>query len=318
VTFLGVDGGGTKTAFCLVAADGTVRARIRTRSLDWLSRGPEHVEAVLAEGIPAVCAAAGTEPAGLSFAFFGIPAYGEVGGALAALDAAPRAPLGHDRYACDNDMVAGWAGSLGARDGINVVSGTGSIAYGEHAGGRARAGGWGEGFGDEGSAHWIATRLLNAFSRMSDGREEPTALLDVVRERLELAEDVDLIELVLGRWQRERSKVASLAPLAVEAAERGDPAATSILAGAGEELARLVHAIAERAHFPQDEPIAVSYSGGVFAAGARVIEPFERALPDRCELRTPLLPPHVGAALYAAKLDGHPLDDAALARLRDS
>jgi hypothetical protein len=34
------------------------------------------------------------------------------------------------------------------------------------------------------------------------------------------------------------------------------------------------------------------------------------------ELREPLLPPHVGAALYAARLAGTPLDDAAVATLR--
>ncbi len=39
-----------------------------------------------------------------------------------------------------------------AEDGINLVAGTGSIAYGEFAGRAARAGGWGELFSDEASA----------------------------------------------------------------------------------------------------------------------------------------------------------------------
>ena len=82
----------------------------------------------------------------------------------------PRGVLGHDRYSCDNDMVCGWAGSLAGEDGINVISGTGSMTYGERQGVGHRVGGWGELFGDEGSAYWIAAQGLNAFSRMSDGR----------------------------------------------------------------------------------------------------------------------------------------------------
>ncbi|HEY7009469.1 MAG TPA: hypothetical protein VH395_11040 [Jatrophihabitantaceae bacterium] len=55
---------------------------------------------------------------------------GVYGGGTAVLDAMPRTALGHDRYRCDNDMVCGWAGTLGGEDGINVVAGTGSIGYG--------------------------------------------------------------------------------------------------------------------------------------------------------------------------------------------
>src|SRR5439155_11897608 len=123
---------------------------------------------------------------------------------------------------CDNDMVCGWAGSLALADGINVISGTGSMAYGERSGARARAGGWGELFGDEGSAHWIAVRGLSAFSRMSDGREPPGPLHQLVRERVDVAVDLDVLDVVLTRWGGERRSVAALCPVVVEAADRGD------------------------------------------------------------------------------------------------
>ena len=61
-------------------------------------------------------------------------------------------------------------GRSAGEDGINIVAGTGSIGYGERRGKTARAGGWGEVFGDEGSAYWIAVQGLNVFTRMSDGR----------------------------------------------------------------------------------------------------------------------------------------------------
>jgi hypothetical protein len=90
----------------------------------------------------------------------------------------------------------------------------------------------------------------------------------------------------------------------------------AILVDAGRELAKLVEAVVARVAFPDGEAIPVSYSGGVFKAGARVLEPFERALPPNCELRAPLLEPHLGAALHAATLGGHALDEAAVTRLR--
>jgi N-acetylglucosamine kinase-like BadF-type ATPase len=94
--------------------------------------------------------------------------------------------LGNGRFACGNDMICGWAGSLGCEDGINIVAGTGSIGYGERQGESARVGGWGEAFGDEGSAHWIAIQGLALFSRMSDGRMARGPLYDRVVEAFSL------------------------------------------------------------------------------------------------------------------------------------
>ena len=56
-----------------------------------------------------------SRPSDIDAAFFGLPGYGEASGDIEQLDAVPRGVLGHDRYSCDNDMVCGWAGSLGRR-----------------------------------------------------------------------------------------------------------------------------------------------------------------------------------------------------------
>ena len=246
---------------------------------------------ILAAGIEAL----GADPAGIAHAFFALPGYGEVSGDIPALDAAPRAILGHDRYACDNDMVAGWAGSLAGQDGINVVCGTGSIAYGERDGRRARVGGWGELFGDEASGYWIAARVLNAFTRMSDGRDPRTPLHELVTSELELQADLDVIDVVLGRWHGDRGRIASLAPIAVAAAGRGDATAAAILREAGEELAALVAAVAAPGLLPGGRADPVSYSGGVFAAGAPILEPFEQALPGRLRPARPAAGPRASA-----------------------
>ena len=316
--FLGVDGGGTKTAICLVTANGDIAAKVLAPSTDYFTEGVDLVARVLCDGVAAVCAQADITPDQIQHGFFGLATYGEASGDIAVLDATPRQALGHDRYACDNDMVGGWAGSLGGADGINVVSGTGSITYGENNGRTARAGGWGELFGDEGSAYWIATRGLNAFTRMADGRLSPGPLLDVLREHLDLHSDFDVVDVVLNRWKGRRDEIAALSRVVADAAERGDDESRRVLDEAGHELAGIVDAVRDRLGFTADDVVPVSYSGGVFGSGA-VVEAFRAALADRpgsYDLRRPLYPPDVGGAIYAARLAGTPLDADALNRLQ--
>lgn len=316
--FLGVDGGGTKTALCLLDSEGRVLARTQAPSAYYFTEGIELVGQVLRQGVDEVCRQASIAPDDIAHAFVGLPSYGEVSRDLPALDAAPVEALGHRRYACGNDMVCGWAGSLGGSDGINILSGTGSMTYGERAGRGARVGGWGELFGDEGSAYWIAIRGLNAFSRMSDGVLPSGPLHELLRERLGLEIDYDLIDVVLNRWQGGRSEVAKLSRAIVEAASAGDTCAARILSDAARELAGMVDVTRRRLAFEEDETVPVSFSGGMFTAEP-ILYGFRASLEDLrggYELREPLYPPVVGAALYAAKLAGEPLEAAALRRLR--
>lgn len=307
--YLGVDGGGTKTAFCLVNQAGSIVARVQARSIYYFSTGISLVGEVLEEGVREVCAQASITPADIAYAFVGLPGYGEASADLAELDAAPLGVLGHSRYRCGNDMVCGWAGSLGAVDGINVVSGTGSIAYGVRGGEELRVGGWSELFGDEGSAYWIAVQGMAAFSRMSDGRLAPGPLLSVLRSQLALHADLDLVDLVVNRWEGDRTRIAGLCPYVVEAASLGDSVAAGILDRAAAELALQVDTIRRRLGFASGERVLVSWSGGTFNAPP-VVEAFVRELAvlyGDYEPRKPLFEPDLGAALYAARLAGSPV-----------
>jgi N-acetylglucosamine kinase-like BadF-type ATPase len=174
-----MDGGGTKTAFVLLDRNGTIRATHHAGSAFYLETGMEALRTLIHEGIRAVLRTAGITVDELDYAYFGLPVHGE-DERTAELDRLPEPALGSERYACGNDMVCGWAGSLACQDGINVVAGTGSICYGEYAGRSARSGGWGELFSDEGSAYWIARSGLTLFTRMSDGSRAAGPLYELV------------------------------------------------------------------------------------------------------------------------------------------
>jgi N-acetylglucosamine kinase-like BadF-type ATPase len=310
--YLGVDGGGTKTRFALMDDDGALVGEAQTGTTYHPEVGLDGVARILTDGIARVLAHAGVQDThAIAYAFFGLPAHGEDTHATARLDAIPTQVLGHDRYRCDNDMVCGWAGSLACGDGINIVAGTGSIGYGQRQGIGARGGGWGEAFSDEGSAYWIAVQGLNAYSRMSDGRQSKGPLHALLNQRLALATDLDLCARIYGPDVGTRAEIAQISRIVAEAAREGDAASQAIYARAGDELAAIVIAIRDQLGFAEGETIPVSYSGGAFSAGELLMRPFTDALhaaSPSFDLRTPLHEPHYGAALYAravsARRDG--------------
>ena len=301
--YLGVDGGGTKTEFVCIDDAGKVVARAVTGTTYHLEIGVDEVERRLAEGIGAICAPLGIAPVEFDQVFFGLPAYGEHGAVDPELHAACGRLLGHSRYTCDNDMVCGWAGSLACEDGINIVAGTGSIGYGERQGLTARVGGWGELFGDEGSAHWIAIQGLALFSRMSDGRAPKGPLHAYVTDAFSLRSDLELCERVMSGGGMPRGQVAGLANLVSKAAAVGDVQAGAILTKAAGELFAMASALRARLGFPNDAATPISWSGGVLLRQPIIREAFV-ALLDRAGGFASVEPRHspaYGAALYAKK-----------------
>jgi N-acetylglucosamine kinase-like BadF-type ATPase len=316
--YLGVDGGGTKTDFLLIDESGRVLASHRAGSAYYLETGIEALETMLVGGIQETLQMARVSTAELSFAFIGLPAHGEDSALLPRLDRVAASVLPAESHRCGNDMVCGWAGALAGRDGINLVAGTGSIAYGEYAGRQARAGGWGEVFSDEGSAYWVAREGLSLFSRMSDGRIAQGPLYAMIRERFALHGDLDLCAAIYGPPALARSELAGLAPLVGRAAAAGDVQAQGVFDAAARELAALVHAVRESLDPPPAESLRVSYSGGMFHFGELLLAPLRSALgvgARRYEFVAPQLGPVAGAALYAARLSGTPLAAAALTAL---
>ncbi|MFG6413129.1 N-acetylglucosamine kinase [Roseateles sp. DC23W] len=312
--FLGIDGGGTKTAFVLIDAGGRVAARHEATTSYYLEIGFDALRTLLRGGVQTTLQQAGVRAADLAHTFAGLPAHGEDSALLSRFDAlltdiVPRSTVG-------NDMVCSWAGSLAGADGISLVAGTGSIAYGEWQGRGARCGGWGEIFGDEGSAHWLAREALALFSRMADGRAEPGPLLALVREHFGLTQDLDLCAAINGGAQR--SELAQAARLVTTAANAGDVQARQLLVRAGDELALLAAGTARNLAVPAGAAVDVSYSGGVFAAGDLVLGPLRAALARHlpgAQLKRPHFGPELGAALYAARLAGQPLSAQALSLL---
>jgi N-acetylglucosamine kinase-like BadF-type ATPase len=317
-TYLGVDGGGSKTRFLLIDDSGRVLGDHTEGPAYYLETGMSALAEMLAHGIARVLEHADVGASEVAFAFFGLPAYGEDSSLLPTLDALPSSAIPPERYRCGNDMICGWAGALAGMDGINVVAGTGSIAYGEHRGRKARAGGWGELFSDEGSAYWLAREGLTLFSRMSDGRSPRGPLYDLLRGHFRLEQDLDLCAAIYGKEAAQRSRFAQLSKIVAQAAESGDAAARSLFTRAAHELADLVDAVRLNLEVTPQLEVLVSCTGGLFESRQLLLAPLEAALAAKrgaYRLVPARLPPGGGAALYAAMLHESPLDKRAVMRL---
>jgi len=179
------------------------------------------------------------------------------------------------RVVVEHDAVTAYYAVTHGQPGVAVIAGTGSIALAvNERGERARAGGWGWLFDDEGSAFWIAREALAAASRAVDGRGEETRLVDAIMRALGIKDFIEVIDAVYkGPWG-EPGRMASLAAVVDEVAEEGDEVARRILIQAGAELAELARVAAAKLGM-EDSPMLVGGFGGVFKSRL-VTESFER------------------------------------------
>ena len=320
--YLGVDGGGTKTAFVLADASGRVLAAHEEGSLYHPEVGLEGVVSTLRRGAAQVARSAGIAPDAFAGAWVGLPAFGEDSRVQARLEALPAEAFPGIAVGRGNDLECSHAGALGGADGISLVAGTGSMTWGTWQGRSVRCGGWGEVFGDEGSAYWIAREGLALFSRMSDGRVERGILHDVIRLRAGLSADLDLSGLVVS--DAARSGVAAYATAVHEAAMAGDVDAREILSNAARELAHLVRATRRILGVPAGATIVASTSGSVLGEDGLVLSELRRLLAGNgngesgVELRAPLMAPVLGAVALAARTAGRELAPEAVATLARS
>lgn len=168
-----------------------------------------------------------------------------------------------DRLVVTTDVELVLAAAFGAGPGLALIAGTGSVAVARAADGRlVRAGGYGWQMGDEGSGYALGRAALAAVGQAADGRAPATELTGRL---LAATRAATLDDLVGWAAAAAPAQVAALAREAVDAAARGDAVATSLVAGAARQLARLVTAVLERT--PEPGPMPFALSGNLLRQG---------------------------------------------------
>ena len=299
---LGLDGGGTKTMIAVADPAGAVLDLRQVGSLDPIAHADW----------PGAMTLALSSVGPVDYAVLGLPYHTEIP-QLSAQQRAVAADIFGAAGQVVNDVAVAFAGAMAGTDGVLVLAGTGSMAWGRGPAGTVRCGGWGDAIGDEGSAHWIGREALGRLSQHLDGRRSASDFAAAILAGLGLSRD-GLIGWIYGDGGQ-RARIASVAQVVARLAAGGQPEgraeAQAILRRAAGHLVVLARVTAQRCGAPGLP--RWSYAGGVFNS-AFLLKAVAQGIGS--EPIAPCLPPVGGALLLAAQNAGWVVDAAFLARLK--
>lgn len=292
--FVGVDGGGTKTALVALTSDGREVARAVCGPLNYNFIGIDEALGNLQSGI----ASLGLPTGSIAAVGIGDPSIDDTSDSPMAKDFSKRAAdaLGVSVHIRSDAFMTLFALTGGKKAGVLIISGTGSMAIGENGDHKiAVAGGWGRLTGDEGSAYYIGREGICAALRAADGIAPKTALTDAALAHFGVGSPRDLISAFYGESDPD---VAGFARHVAACAEDGDEVAGAILLDAAAHLCRLASVLVDRCHAD-----VLGVWGSVLCKNATVRHAFEEGVRQKfphisiCE---PQISAQNAAAMYAA------------------
>jgi N-acetylmuramic acid 6-phosphate etherase len=280
---LGVEGGGTKTAWALVV-DGKILESGKLPSSNFRLTPSDQLMKIL-QALPRE-----VDRAGIFLAGCGTE---EDRTSLIKL---ARTVWPKAQIIDGSDRDAGMAACLRGRDGIVVNAGTGSSVTGRRGGHVEKAGGWGHILGDSGGAYFVSIRALRLILREYDLRRGERKFAAHILSALALNNFDELV-----RWAQtaDKTEIAALAPVVFRAADDGDNAAQEIINAGATVLAQFAAAVALRLELHAPE---VRLMGGLFENRHSYVAAFREVLePKIPKARIALIDsaPEIGAAWLA-------------------
>ena len=293
--FVGVDGGGTKTALVACTPKGREIASAVCGPLNYNFIGLDAALANLEQGI----AMLGLPAKSIVAVGIGDPSIDDVAESPAAKDFAARAAalLGVPIYIRSDAYITLFALTGGQNPGVLIISGTGSMAIGEDDGHTISVvGGWGRLSGDEGSGYYIGLEGIRAALRAADGVAPQTALTDAALVHFGADKPRDLISAF---YCENEPDVAGFSRCVAKCAEDGDTVAAAILLDAAAHLARYASVLIEKC-----KADVLGVWGSVLCKNATVRLAFEDGVRKNfpnIQICEPAVSAEHAAAMYAAK-----------------
>ena len=173
-----------------------------------------------------------------------------------------------DEIEVDHDLRIALHSGLPHGDGIVLIAGTGSAAWGvDPQGKEVLVSGWNHILGETGG-YELGIKAIIAATRYFDGRGEKTVLLEKIIEAYQLntIEDVSIVI----RNSTDSPRIASLAPEVMEAAKEGDNVAKRIIEEMIEEMNLSIKAAAHRSGIKKN--LKVVLVGGMFNVDYPVLQ----------------------------------------------
>jgi glucosamine kinase len=289
--WLGVDGGGSTLRIALVDDDLRELATYQGATVNPNSIGHDEAEARIQAGIRAVIDDT------LSSGDVGV-GIGIAGASAEHSEAWLRevvAGVLHEAFVVpSSDKEIALVGGRGQLDGVVLLCGTGSVAYGRHQSQRLRAGGWGYLLGDEGSGYWIGLQAVKYITLEVDGRlPHTTKIPQAIIAELGILQHSDII-----RWtyhEAQPSDIARLTQIVLAYAAEGDVGALAIVNEASSALVQLAgHVVSNLGLSVED----IVYAGGLLTADTLLQKHVTDGL-GLANVPMPQYEPVIGGALLA-------------------
>src|SRR5947208_1147317 len=291
---LGVEGGGTKTAWVLVEREGNelrVLDQGKVPPSNLRLTAPERLRAIFSE-LPKQIERSGIFLAGCATA--------EDRQSLAQLctEIWPGAKI-----VTGSERESGLAAALGHADGIVVNAGSGSSVTGRRGDKIENAGGWGHILGDAGGAYFLSIQALRLILREYDLRRGEVQFTTKILRALALS---NLNELVRWAQTADKMEVAMLAPVVFEAAAAGDSRVMEIIEEGARFLCEYTEAVATRLQALTPQVVLL---GGLFHRDSIYNHAFRRRLKKTlpyARVANSERAPEFGAAWLAAEMQSWP------------
>ena len=298
---LGVEGGGTKTAWVLVerTVAGVGDPGPQLRILDQGKLSPSNFRLTPLDRLRTILSQLPKEidRAGIFLAGCGP---GEDQESLSRLcnEIWPAAKI-----IVGNDRDSGLAAALGHGEGIVVNAGSGSSVTGRRGDRIEKAGGWGHILGDTGGGYFLSICALRLILREYDLHRGEVQLSAKILHALSLN---NLDELVRWVQTADKMEIAMLTAVVFEAAANGDARVMEIIEDGARVLCEYTEAVAARLHLLAPKIVLL---GGLFHRDSIYTHAFRRRLkknlPD-ARVATAERTPELGAAWLAAEMDELP------------
>lgn len=167
-----------------------------------------------------------------------------------------------DKFVLMNDSLIALKNGTLASDALILVSGTGSICYGQNtAGVTAKTSGMDYLLTDQGSGYDIGRHILREAVKSYDGRCSKSILEQMVCEHFKIKSILELKNVVYHP-PLTKIEVAELAPLCTKAFQQGDGVAKDILDWTISDLVTMVQVVANKLSFKKFDLV---FSGAVIA-----------------------------------------------------
>lgn len=239
--YVGVDGGGSKTVAVVADAQGRIRGRGEGGTSNHHIAGWRGAFAAVADAVGHARRTAGCDESPALAVCMGMAGADTEEDQHRTLQWLKRQGIGRASLVVNDGALL--LAATRQQEGVAVVSGTGSIAWGQDAQGkRARSGGWGHLIGDEGSGYALSIQAMRHTVTAADGRAPWGSLARAVLRFYGVKNAQGLLPYVYGR-NIAKSDVAKLAPVVFRLAARGDGAARILVDDAAASLASLVASV---------------------------------------------------------------------------